>query len=137
MWRTNREADIACHVQEWSQVEEASCGPWSFQRRRTQLLVNYSPPFAPYFIRTSAVLKDLVFTGMTSSQSSIYTHTLHTYHSIPESVEHRLLRSRKANPVSLTEVKTEPGTPLSPTKPSTWSPLGSPSKVVDVLFIKL
>lgn len=131
MWRTQQEIDMACHRKEWK-VAENQVEAWSLHRRRTDLLVSCSDPFKPYFLRTSPVRKGLVFTGMTSSQSRIYTHTTHTYHSMSETVEHRLLRSRKLRSSvqsELVPIKTEPGSPKSPTKVNPRSPLGSPSKV--------
>jgi hypothetical protein len=48
-------------------------------------------------IESSTILRHLVFTSVTSSSgNTTYTHTCHVHHSMPETVEHRILRSRKA-----------------------------------------
>ena len=48
-------------------------------------------------IESSTILRHLVFTSVTSSSgNTTYTHTRHVHHSMPETVEHRILRSRKA-----------------------------------------
>lgn len=48
-------------------------------------------------IESSTILRPLVFTSVTSSGgNTTYTHTRHVHHSMPETVEHRILRSRKA-----------------------------------------
>lgn len=126
-WQCQQEADKACHEQEWGIATDTHLEEWNLRRKPSDLLVTNYTPFAPYFLRTSSVRNSLVFTGMTSSQSTIYTHTDHIYHSIPETVEHRLLRSKKLHSLSgeTVAVKTEP---LSPSKLSPRSPIGSPSK---------
>lgn len=51
-------------------------------------------------IESSTILRHLVFTSRTSSSgNTTYTHTRHVHHSMPETVEHRILRSRKATAV--------------------------------------
>ncbi|KAK3911986.1 Chromatin-remodeling ATPase INO80 [Frankliniella fusca] len=126
-WKGQVAADRACHMHEWGVVEDTQLEEWSLQRKPTDLLVSKCSQFAPYFLRTSSVLKSLIFSGVTSSQSTIYTHTDHVYYSIPETVEHRLHRSKKLLSLSgeLVSVKAEP---MSPTKLSPRSPIGSPSK---------
>ena len=128
MWRVDKDIDLACHRQEWK-VPENQLEAWSLRKRRTDLLVSYCDPFKPYFLRNNPVRKELVFTGITSTQSTIYTFTTHTYHSMPETVEHRLLRSKKLRcsmPSEMVPIKTEPGSPKSPTKVNPRSPIGCP-----------
>lgn len=126
------EADQACHRLEWSETTDPQRESFSFQRVRSELLVSHCTPFSPYFRRTSCVRKNLVFTAMTSSQSTVYTHATHTLSSMPETVEHRLLRSKKVklNSKEQIAVKIEPGTPMSPSKLSPRSPISSPTKVI-------
>ncbi|VEN49090.1 unnamed protein product [Callosobruchus maculatus] len=45
-------------------------------------------------IENSCVLNDLIFTKHTRGNRVIYCHTKHTYHSIPETVEHRNIRCK-------------------------------------------
>jgi DNA helicase INO80 len=79
-------------------------------------------------IASSTVLKHLVFASVTSyGGNTTYTHTRHIYHSMPETVEHRILRSRKAASVRKGVSEPEAGTEMedqrSAGKSITVSPL--------------
>lgn len=45
-------------------------------------------------INSSTVLKDMVFTAISERKSIIYAHLNHSYYSMPETMEHRIIRSR-------------------------------------------
>lgn len=59
--------------------------------------LNYTFPISPASISTCKVLKDLVFTWQNTGQHVIYTHTNHSYHYMPETLEHRNIRSKAGN----------------------------------------
>jgi hypothetical protein len=95
---------------------------------RSQLLLSAQQQLSAPSIASSTVLKHLVFTSMTSySGNTTYTHTRHIYHSMPETVEHRILRSRKAASVRKGVSEPEAGTEIedqrSAGKSITVSPL--------------
>jgi len=79
-------------------------------------------------IESSTILRHLVFTSVTSSSgNTTYTHTRHVHHSMPETVEHRILRSRKAAAIRKglceVDVGSELEDPRSSGKPAAVSPL--------------
>lgn len=45
-------------------------------------------------IKSSTILQDMVFTAVAERNSQVYTHINHVYHSMPETMEHRIIRSR-------------------------------------------
>lgn len=45
-------------------------------------------------IHSSPALKAMVFTATSEQNSMMYTHINHVYHSMPETLEHRMIRSR-------------------------------------------
>jgi hypothetical protein len=95
---------------------------------RNQLLLSAQHQLSAPSIASSTVLKHLLFTSVTSyGGNTTYTHTRHIYHSIPETVEHRILRSRKAasvrKGVSELEAGTETEDQRSSGKSVTVSPL--------------
>lgn len=45
-------------------------------------------------IDSSPALKAMIFTATSEQNSSVYTHINHIYHSMPETLEHRMIRSR-------------------------------------------
>lgn len=56
------------------------------------LKFDYSFKLTQHAINWSNVLKDLIFTNMSSGNRVIYTHNTHYYHSMPETVEHKKIR---------------------------------------------
>lgn len=72
-----------------------------FPDKKDYLLVDSS--LCPPSIASSQVLSDLVFT---SSTSSVYTFSDHVIHHIPETMNHRIMRSKKAR-IPLIEVVSE------------------------------
>ncbi|KDR11347.1 hypothetical protein L798_14889, partial [Zootermopsis nevadensis] len=74
-------------------------GHSSVSSSRTQLLLSPEHHLSAPSIAYSTTLKNLVFTSMTSHGSNTtYTHICHVYHSMPETVEHRILRNLKSSP---------------------------------------
>lgn len=70
-------------------------------------------------IESSTILKHLVFTSVTSSSgNTTYTHTRHIHHSMPETVEHRILRSRKAVAVRKGLCEVDAGSEVEDQRPS-------------------
>ncbi|KAJ9576387.1 hypothetical protein L9F63_006743, partial [Diploptera punctata] len=63
----------------------------------SRLLISPEHSLSAASIGTSPLLKQLVFTFSTScAGNTTYTHTRHIHHSMQETMEHRLLRSRRA-----------------------------------------
>ncbi|XP_068249212.1 chromatin-remodeling ATPase INO80 isoform X2 [Palaemon carinicauda] len=76
----------------WSHKNRNKVSPASkFSRLKKDLLIvdsNLSPPQ----VQSSSVLSDLVFTSFCSS---VYTFTDHVIHYIPETMNHRIMRTKK------------------------------------------
>ena len=69
----------------------------SLSASRNMLLLSPELQLSVPSIESSTILRHLVFTSVASSSgNTTYTHTRHVHHSMPETVEHRILRSRKA-----------------------------------------
>lgn len=77
------------------------------------------------FLPEKSVLRNLLFTGVTSSESTVYTFTKQKYCAMQETVEHRIIRSRHAKPL-ISEIKDEPSTSTHVVK----SPLKSPTRLI-------
>lgn len=75
------------------------------------------------FLDSNSIIHPLLFTTYSSFDSTVYTHTAHRYHSVPESMDHRLLRSRHQQELTPEQTVAPIKCPLkSPIK----SPLASP-----------
>ncbi|GLG99211.1 Chromatin-remodeling ATPase INO80 [Gryllus bimaculatus] len=61
------------------------------------LLVSASGALSPAAVQTSTVLAQLIFTAVSSRHNTIYSHLDHVIHAMAETVEHRILRSRKVH----------------------------------------
>uniref|UniRef100_A0A336MQW6 Chromatin-remodeling ATPase INO80 n=1 Tax=Culicoides sonorensis TaxID=179676 RepID=A0A336MQW6_CULSO len=113
---------------------------WSNTNKKAILL---EPSFMqPFSIKTTchdSILHELLFTAYSCKESTIYTHTTHLFHSMPESMEHRIIRS-KHQPFVKIEPKIEEivhETRLrSPMKSPTKSPIKSPANLNQQLTIK-
>ncbi|XP_066991425.2 chromatin-remodeling ATPase INO80-like [Anabrus simplex] len=62
---------------------------------RYLLIVTPDHILSPFSREKSQVLSWMVFTAMTSNESSVYAHNKHIHYSIAETMEHRIHRSRK------------------------------------------
>ncbi|XP_069680112.1 chromatin-remodeling ATPase INO80 [Periplaneta americana] len=86
----NKCAFLVHHRHTW---HRENCAPSS----RHQFLLSPEHNLSVPNIASSTTLKNLVFTTTSSyGGNTVYTHTCHVHHSMPETVEHRILRSRKA-----------------------------------------
>lgn len=76
------------------------------------------------------ILHELLFTAYSSKDSTIYTHTTHMFHTMSESMEHRIIRSKHQPFIKIEPKIEEP--PIhetrlrSPMKSPTKSPIKSP-----------
>ncbi|XP_042223907.1 chromatin-remodeling ATPase INO80-like [Homarus americanus] len=82
----------------WNERVKTRCSQ-TLPASKDQILVD--PVLCPARISSSEVLTDLMFT---SSTSSIYTFSNHTIHHIPETMNHRIIRSKKARMPLIEEV---------------------------------
>lgn len=81
------------HRHRWWRDDQRSC----VSAPRNLFLLSSEHQLSVPSIESSTTLRHLVFTSVTSSSgNTTYTHTRHVHHSMPETVEHRILRSRKA-----------------------------------------
>lgn len=51
----------------------------------------------PASVNSSKTLKELIFTRNNSGENVIYTHSTHSYYSMPETIEHRNIRTKILN----------------------------------------
>lgn len=104
---------------------------WWFVTDNKAILLQptFMQPFSLANTWSKGILRELMFTAYSSKDSTIYTHTTHMFHSMSESMEHRIIRS-KHQPMIKVELKIEEHTHdtrlRSPLKSPTKSPIKSP-----------
>ncbi|KAL7047221.1 hypothetical protein ACKWTF_002829 [Chironomus riparius] len=70
---------------------------WKNTDKRFMLLEpTYSNKLNKNFMSNTSVLRNLIFTSQNSSESIVYTHKTQVLHSMQETTDHRIIRSRHA-----------------------------------------
>lgn len=104
---------------------------WWFDRTYHRRAILLEPTFENVLFNRSqkSIINELLFTAYSSKDSKMYTHTTHTFQNVPESMEHRIMRSKQHQPLIKVEPKVEEvfhETRLrSPMKSPTKSPMKS------------
>lgn len=66
----------------------------SYYNRRYELMFSESFPLSSSNVNSCSELQEVVFTNLSERRTTVYTHTHHTYYPMPETLEHRLIRTK-------------------------------------------
>lgn len=61
------------------------------------LKFDYNFKLTQYWLHSSPIFKDFIFTNNTIGSRVVYTHNTHYFHSMPETVEHRKIRIKNTD----------------------------------------